>query len=104
MIIWNEVMLILRIFHITIGWITSCKFAVNRFGMKSGTDFSAAILCIPLIDDIFKRSKLVIAAIGINIVVNSNEACLIFRENNFDEVSRLQIISSQTGQILYADR
>ncbi len=91
-------------FVITVRCVSHNDTAILGFGMKCRFNLAAAILGVPLINDVLEGCKFVVAVIGVHIVVYSDKSDVMLRKENFRVVACLQILSAKTGQILYKHR
>lgn len=70
--------------------------AVLHSGLKDSLNFVAGVLCVVLVHDVQKRSKIVVRRVcAVHIVVDGDEANALFREKDFRVVADLQVISAQ---------
>ena len=63
--------------------------------LHHGTDFLAGVLRIPLIDDVPKRSELIITLGAVHTIVDSNKVNVMLREHDLGIHAHLQIITAQ---------
>ena len=63
--------------------------------LHHGTDLLAGVLCIPLIDDVPKRSELIITLGAVHAIVDSNKVNIMLREHDLGIHAHLQIITAQ---------
>ena len=76
-------------------------FARFTFCFGRSTDFLACVLDIEFVDDVQKRSEIVVLLIiAVNAVVDCNEADIAVRKFDFRIHSDFKIISAYTGHIL----
>ena len=75
--------------------------AVACFRVQGSLYLAAAILGVPLVNDILERCKFVITVVGINPVIDSDKPDIVLRKEYFGVISRLQIFSSKSGQVLH---
>lgn len=97
----NELCLVIWIFHISVGSHSRKTVTTLSFHLHNGTYFLGTILCIPLVDDILERSKIVIPIITVNGIVDSNKANIIIGKIHFRIKSCLQILSAETGEVFH---
>ena len=64
--------------------------------LHHGTDLLAGVLRIPLIDDVPKRSELIITLGAVHTIVDSNKVNVMLREHDLGIHAQLQIITAQT--------
>ena len=97
--------LILRVFHISIRWI--CTQWLSRFalGLKHSFDFLARVLGVPFINNIKKWCKITFLLIGtVNSIVDGNKSDFSFRKSNLRVITYLEIISTESAHIFYNNR
>jgi len=63
--------------------------------LHHGTDLLAGVLRIPLIDDVPKRSELIITLGAVHTIVDSNKVNVMLREHDLGIHAHLQIITAQ---------
>ena len=63
--------------------------------LHHGTDLLAGVLRIPLIDDVPKRSELIITLGAVHAIVDSNKVNVMLREHDLGIHAHLQIITAQ---------
>ena len=63
--------------------------------LHHGTDLLAGVLRIPLIDDVPKRSELIITLGAVHTIVDSNKVNVMLREHDLGIHTHLQIITAQ---------
>ena len=77
------------------------SFAGRSFCPNHSTNFLTGITSIPLIEQIPKRREIIIALFTVNIVIDCNKVYVLFWEHHFSIHTNLQIVTSETGHILY---
>jgi len=95
----NQLCLVIGIFHISVGSYSRKTVTTLSFHFHNGTYFLGTILCIPFIDDILERSKIVISIITVNGIIDSNKANIVIRKKHFRIKACLQILSAETGEV-----
>ena len=63
--------------------------------LHHSTDLLAGVLRIPLIDDVPKRSELIITLGAVHAIVDSNKVNVMLREHDLGIHAHLQIITAQ---------
>ena len=97
----NQLCLVIGIFHISVGSYSRKTVTTLSFHFHNGTYFLGTILCIPFIDDILERSKIVIPIITVNGIIDSNKANIIVGKKHFRIKACLQILSAETGEVFH---
>ena len=99
MFIRNQMMPVLRISGIAVSRKRTGIFSLQSLYPECGPDLPAAVLCIPLVDNVLKRCELIVALIRIHAVVDRDEPDLVFRKDDLCIIACLQIIPAQTGKV-----
>ena len=99
MFVRNQMMPVLRISCIAVSRKRTGILSLQSFYPECGPYLPAAVLCIPLVDNVLERCKLIVALIRIHAVIDRDEPDLVFRKDNFCVIACLQVISAQTGKI-----
>ena len=97
MLIRDQMMPVIRILLVSIRGKSARILSVKSFCPERGSDLLAAILRIPLVDDILERCKFVITLFAVDIVIDGDETNLVFRKDDFRIISCFQIVSADSG-------
>ena len=97
----NQLCLVIGIFHISVGSYSRKTVTTLSLHFHNCPNFLRTILCIPFIDDILERSKIVIPIITVNGIIDSNKANIIVGKKHFRIKACLQILSAETGEVFY---
>ena len=92
-----------RVFHIPVRCIGGQVFSRISFDLHNGPDLLTCVLGVPLVDDVPKRGKLVVALLTVHSIVDSNKVNIVLREHDLSIHSHLQVVTAQTGHILDND-
>jgi hypothetical protein len=100
----NKCLLIAGEPSIAIGNTARTPLTVLHTSVENGLDLVAGVLGVKLVHDVQKWGKVVIGGIrAVNAVVDSNEAHILFREQNFRIETDLQIVPPEAAHILDND-
>ena len=102
-LIHDPAVFVFRVFHVAVWRVSIEVFPCFPFGLHHSADFLACIFCIPLVDDVPKRGKLVVALLTVHSIVDSNKVNIVLREHDLSIHSHLQDVTAQTGHILEND-
>ena len=97
--------IVLRVFQIAVRRIRAERLSSLALCLEYGTDFLARILGVELVHDVEERGEIALGlACAVHAVVDGNEPHIRLRECYLGVVSHLQIVPSETAQVLYDKR
>ncbi len=101
----KPLLFVVVVFLVTVWWYRTKMFPRHTFGFEYGAYLLARVFCVPLVNDIAKRSEVVIrAAFAVYPVVDSNKPHVRFGESNLRIESDFQIISAEPRHIFHNNR
>ena len=99
MFIRNQMMPVQRISGIAVSRERTGIFSLQSLYPECGPYLPAAVLCVPLVDNVLERCELIVTLIRIHAVIDRDEPDLVFRKDDLCVIACLQVISAQTGKV-----